>query len=163
MGILQAAETWVALSMAMFFGILGYFGVHRIVLGYLDRRADGIRDRIEEARRLREEAGEEVERHERELKEAQNAHDSAVEQARQDAALAHEAMLKEYRESLERRLEAAEQRILQAEELAQREVQNRGIDVAVAAASEVIGELLGDDERARLTSRGIEQMKARLG
>lgn len=162
MVILQAAETWVALSLVIFFGILGYFGVHRIVLGYLDKRADGIRDRIEDARRLREEAGEEVERYEREQKEAQNAHDSAMEQARQDAALAHEAMLKDYRESLERRLEAAEQRIQQAEESAQREVQNKGIDVAVAVASEVIGELLGDDERARLASRGIEQIGASL-
>lgn len=161
--VLQTPETWVALSLALFFGILGYFGAHRIVLSHLDRRADGIRSRIEEARRLREEAGAVVEKHERDLRDAQNAHGSSIELAKKDAQLAREAMLKEFRETLDRQLDAAEQRIRQAEISAQREVRNRSIDVAMAAASDVIRQQLGEDGRARLADRGIERLAGHLG
>ena len=47
---------WVFLAVVLFLIALAYFGVHKQIVGALDARADNIRNELEEARRLREEA-----------------------------------------------------------------------------------------------------------
>ena len=162
MDFLHVPETWVTLSLLLFFGILAYFGVHRFVLGSLDRRADGIRRRIEEAGALLEAASEEVSKIERALAEAKATASKIALQAKKDAELARETALAEFRASLERKMQAAEQRIIQAQAAAQRAVRDRAVDIAVAAAREVIDTRISDSQRKEFTDRGIEQVRARL-
>uniref|UniRef100_UPI003F67A150 F0F1 ATP synthase subunit B family protein n=1 Tax=Acinetobacter baumannii TaxID=470 RepID=UPI003F67A150 len=50
------AETWVAVAFLIFVGILGYFGVHKLVLNGIDDRGRKIEGELAEAKRLREEA-----------------------------------------------------------------------------------------------------------
>ncbi len=50
------ATLWVFLGLLVFVGILVYMKVPGMLMAALDKRADKIRDELEEARRLREEA-----------------------------------------------------------------------------------------------------------
>ena len=159
---LHTPETWITLSLLVFFGILAYFGVHRIVVGALDKRADGIRARIDEARELREAASDQVNRHQEELEKAAGAAQSIIEQAQRDADSAREAALADFRATLERRTAAAEERIRQAEIAAQKEIRNHAIDIAVAVATEIIEKDLSDEDRRQLASKGIEEIRSRL-
>src|SRR4029077_4517037 len=50
------AEAWVAVAFVLFLGILVYVGAHRRVIDGIDQRQARIKAKLEEARRLREEA-----------------------------------------------------------------------------------------------------------
>lgn len=161
--LLTTPETWVTVSLILFFGILWHFGAHRFVLRKLDDKADAIRAKIEDARNLCAEAGEEVEIQERELKEAKSNAKRAIAQAGTDAEAAREAALAAFRSSLERRIAAGEQRILQEEEATRRAVRNRAIDLAVGVAGDVIGAQLTPAFRDAFVARSIERVRARTG
>lgn len=159
---LNTPETWVTLSLILFFGLLAYFGVHRIVIGALDKRADGIRARIDEARDLREAAGAQVEKCQEELDKATRNSQTVIEQAKRDAELARETALADFRASLERRVAAGEERIRQAEIAARKDIRNHAIDIAVEAATEIIERGLSPEDRKALTRNGIDSVRDRL-
>ena len=50
------AEFWVAAAFVIFVAVLGYFGVHRMLVKGIDDRRDRIKAELDEARRLKEEA-----------------------------------------------------------------------------------------------------------
>jgi len=50
------AEFWVAVAFVIFVGVLGYFGVHKLLLKGIDERRDRIKVEFDEARRLKAEA-----------------------------------------------------------------------------------------------------------
>ena len=56
MALLQNTTFVVGISFVCFFGLLWYLGVHKLILGMLDARAEKIRGELDEARELREEA-----------------------------------------------------------------------------------------------------------
>ncbi len=159
---LNTPETWVTLSLILFFAVLGYFGVHRIVVGALDKHADDIRARIDEAKELREAAGVEVKQRQDELERAVSDSEAVIEQARRDADLARQNALREFQQSLERRTQAAEERIRQAELAAHKELRDHAIDIAVSAATEIIDRSLTADDRKALAQSGIESVRSRL-
>src|SRR5690554_6052789 len=54
--LLLDSNLWVAVGLVIFLAIVLRFGVHKLVGQKLDERAAGIKQELEEARRLREEA-----------------------------------------------------------------------------------------------------------
>ena len=50
------AEFWVAVAFVLFMGVLGYFGVHKLMLKGIDDRRDRIKAELDEARRIKAEA-----------------------------------------------------------------------------------------------------------
>ena len=50
------AEFWVAVAFVLLLVIFGYFGIHRTVLTALDHRSGRIKQELDDARRLRDEA-----------------------------------------------------------------------------------------------------------
>jgi F0F1-type ATP synthase, subunit b len=54
--MIETPEFWVAVAFFIFFGILGYFKVHKLMVVSIDTRAARISTEIAEATRLREEA-----------------------------------------------------------------------------------------------------------
>ncbi len=152
----------VAIAFVLFLGVLGYFGVHRIILGLLDKRADGIRSDLDEARKLREEAQGVLASYERKQREVAEQVERIVETARREAADAAEDARRDIDASFERRLKAAEDQIQSAEDEALRSVRNRAVNVAIAAAGDVIGKQLKAEDANRLIDEGIGVVESRL-
>ena len=50
------AEFWVAVAFLIFVGVLGYFGVHKLLVKGIDDRRDRIKAELDEALRLKTEA-----------------------------------------------------------------------------------------------------------
>jgi F-type H+-transporting ATPase subunit b len=153
---------YVAVGFVIFLGILGYYGVHKTLLGMLDARATKVQDQLDQASALRKEA--ETLLREYEAKRAAAEKDAAqiVEDAKAEAArirTENEAKLADF---VARRTKMAEQKIAQAEATASAEVRAAAADAAVKAAEAVLrGQSTGkvaDD----LIAAGLKDVRARL-
>ncbi len=152
----------VLLGFLVFLAILFYFNVPAMLGGMLDKRAEGIRAELDEARALREEAQTLLASYERRSREMSEQADRIVAQAKDDAQSAADAAKQELERSIARRLAAADDQIASAEAKAVRAVSNRAVEVAVAAAGEIIaGKMAAADANALIDS-SIEQVQARL-
>ncbi|MFV0292478.1 MAG: F0F1 ATP synthase subunit B [Paracoccus sp. (in: a-proteobacteria)] len=135
---LRNTDFIVTLAFLLFVGILVFFKVPQIVGGLLDKRAEGIRADLEEARRLREEAQEVYASYERRQREVSKQADDIIANARREAIAQAEKAKADLARSIERRLQAAEDQIASAENDAVRAVRDRAVSTAVVAASEVL-------------------------
>ncbi|GMG85468.1 F0F1 ATP synthase subunit B [Paralimibaculum aggregatum] len=162
MEFLYDSNVVVTISFTVFVGILAYVGVHKLLLKALDDRADRIRRELDEARRLREEAQATFAEFERKQREVSAQAEDIVSHAREEAEAAAVRAKEDVKASIARRLKAADEQIAQAEQSAVREVRDRAVEVAVAAARRVITERLGDDKASQLIDDSIESVGQRL-
>ena len=159
---LSNTDLIVFFGFIIFIGILVYYKVPGMLTGMLDKRADGIRAELAEARRLREEAQELRASFERKKGEIKAQAERIVTKAKADAEIAAEQAKKDLEVSIQRRLKAAEDQIASAEAAAVREVRNRAVQVAVAASADLIAGNLGKADANRLIEESIKTVEARL-
>jgi len=159
---LKNTDFVVLLSFLLFIAILFYFKVPSLLGGMLDKRSDGIQTEIDEARSLRDEAQSLLASYERKQKEAMEQAERILETAKADAASAAEQAKLDLKESVLRRMAAAEERISTAQAAAKKEVRDAAIKVSIAAASEVISEQLSATEANKLIDTGISEIESKL-
>ena len=157
-------DTWFVFGVAVviFLGILGYFRVHSMVTKALDDRADRIRQELDEVRRLREEAQATFAQFERKHRDVDAQAQEIVDRAKRDAEQAAEKAKSDLEASIERRLKQAEEQIEMAENKAMRDVRNRAVEVAIAAAGEVIAKQMPEDKADALIDDAIKRVGERL-
>ena len=152
----------VTIAFILFLGILAYFKVPQMIGGMLDKRADDIRKELDEARALREEAQTVLASYERKQREVQQQADQIVAHARDEAAAAAEQAKADIAASIERRLQAAEDKIKSAEAGALREVRDRATEIAVAAAGKIIVGKMDAGRASDLIDESIATVDAKL-
>jgi len=156
------ATVWATIALAIFIALCIYLKVPGMVSGALDKRAERIRNELEEAKRLREEAQALLAEYQKKRKEAEQEAAEIVEIAKREAvALAEEAKRKT-EDYVARRTSMAEQKIAQAERDAVSEVRARAVDLAVEAARKVLGDKTDSKADADLFKKSVEEVKARL-
>ena len=69
------AETWVAIAFLFFVALLAYLGVHKQIVAALDKRSAKIKDELDEARRLKDEAMSLLAQYQRKRQEAETGDD----------------------------------------------------------------------------------------
>lgn len=149
----------VLVSFLIFVGILLKVGVPGKITGMLDARAAQIKSDLDEARALREEAKTLLASYERKKKDVQEQADRIVANARDELMRAAEEAKDELKRSIARRLIAAEDRITSAEKAAVREVRERAVQVAIAAA----GDMLARQGTAETAAAQIDAAIAEVG
>jgi F-type H+-transporting ATPase subunit b len=152
----------VLIGFVLFVAILFYFNVPSMLAGMLDKRAEGIKAELDEARALREEAQTLLASFERKQREVAEQSERIIAQARADAEAAAETAKAELERSIARRLAAAEDQIASAEAKAVRAVRDRAVEVAVGAAGELIAARMAAADADALIDNSIEVVKARL-
>jgi F-type H+-transporting ATPase subunit b len=162
MRFLYNTDIVVAIGFFIFIGILLYYRVPRMITSRLDARADRIRQDLAEAKALREEAQALLAQFERKQKEVREQADDIVAASKASAAKVAEAGKEDIRRSVDRRLKAATEQIANAEAAAIREIRDRAVTVAVAAAEEVIRSRMGEGEASRLVDESIREVGAKL-
>ncbi|MBP8930254.1 MAG: F0F1 ATP synthase subunit B [Paracoccus sp.] len=159
---LRNTDFIVLLAFLVFIGVLVYYRVPQIVGGLLDKRAEGIRNDLAEARRLREEAQEIYASYERRQREVKGLADQIVANAKREATLEAEKAKAALKLSIERRLKAAEDQIASAEGDAVRAVRDRAVQTAMAAATEILGKQASAADRSAGIDKAIEDVANRL-
>ncbi|MEM0945561.1 MAG: ATP F0F1 synthase subunit B [Pseudomonadota bacterium] len=162
MDILQNSNFVVFLSFSAFFGLLYYLGVHKFLGKALDDRAEGIRNDLAEARRLREEAQEVFANFERKQHEVKEQAEEIVSHAKREAEAAAEQAKADLEVSIQRRLRRAEEQIAMAEQSAVKEVRDSAAQIAVAAAADVLAANMDASKANTLIDASIEQVGAQL-
>ncbi len=158
----QDTSAWVSLGFLCVVGIFAFMGVHRQITAALDKRAQKIADDLDEARRLREEAQELLAKFQRRQREAEEEAETIVDQAKRDAKRMAADMRDKLNEQIERRTRAAEEKIARAEAQALAEVRNETVNVAVAAAEDIIRNRMDKGAQNALAERGIDELRERL-
>ena len=145
-----------------FIGVLVYFGVPKLITKMLDDRAEGIKTDINEARALREEAQTILASFERKHKEVEGQAAGIIEHAKSEAQIAADAAKADLKDSIVRRLAAAEDQIKSAEVAAVREVKDKAVTIAIAAAGEIIAANMSAKDAGALIDDAIKEVGAKL-
>lgn len=160
--MLSTPEFWVAVSFVLFIALVVYLKAPQMIAKALDDRADAIRNELEEARILHEEARAVLAEYQRKRRDAEQEAGNIITQAEAEAeSLSAEAMAK-MQDMLERRLKSAESKIMQAEQQATDDVRIAAADAAIAAAESVIADKLNAKAQSDLISESIKSVKAGL-
>ena len=156
------ASFWATAALVLFFALIAYMKVPGMITKGLDDRSDKIRNDLEEARRLREEAQQLLAEYQRKRKEAEQEAESIVSAAKHEA----EAMAKEAEQKTEeyiaRRTALAEQKIAQAEGQAMAEVRTAAVDLAVEAAEAVITKKMTGAASTSIFKSSLAELKERM-
>ena len=134
----------------------------RAILGALDQRADRIREELEEAQRLREEAQAALANFQRRQRDAMGEAEEIIAHARAEADRLREHATEELEATLKRREAMAMDRIAQAEAAATAEVRGVAVDVAISAAREVIAGQLDKTKANALVDDAIKDLPNKL-
>jgi F-type H+-transporting ATPase subunit b len=156
------ATFFAFIGLVLFFALIIYLKVPGTLAGALDKRAAGIKNELDEARRLREEAQAVLAEYQRKAKDAAAEAGEIIEQAKREA----EALGAEARQKMEdyvaSRTRMAEQKIAQAESQAIQEVKALSADVAIAAAEKVLAAKIKGEAAETLIARSIADVRGKL-
>ena len=156
------ATFWSLIGLVIFLGLIVYLKVPGMVAKGLDDRAEKIRDELDEARRLREEAQEMMATYERKQAEAAAEAEAIINQAKAEADYLRENAKSEIAQRIERRTALAEQRIAQAEAQAAKEVKAFAADLAVEAAEHLLTKKMTKTQRNALVKADTAALKDAL-
>ena len=161
MPLLRDPEFWVLLAVVVF--VIGVWKpARRAILGGLDARAVRIRDELETARRLREEAQQALAAYQKQQSEGAAEAEAILAHAKAEAERVAAQAARNLEETLERRRRLAEERIAQEEAKALAEIRAVTVDVAISAARQVIVAELDEQRGAALIEAAIVALPQQL-
>ncbi len=156
------ASFWALIGLIIFLGIMAYIKVPAMMGSALDKRADQIRNELEQAKKLREEAQQLLAEYQRKRKEAEAEAAGILSAAEKEAAILRDEAKAKTEEYVSRRTAMAEQKIQQAEADAINEVRAAAVDLAVVAAENLIGKKVDSKASDALFKASLGDLKTRL-
>jgi F-type H+-transporting ATPase subunit b len=151
------AEFWVAAAFVILLAIFAKLGVHRTLLQALDSRSERIRNELDEARRLKEEASALLAEYKAKRAAAEREAQDIVDNAKAEAE--SKTRLEDF---VARRTKMAENKIAQAEAQALADVRAAAADAAVAAASKILSSTVTGNAAETMVSQGIAEVRQKL-
>ena len=159
---LRNAEFVVGVAFLVFIGALIYFGVPGMIGRMLDDRAKGIKNALDEARLLREEAQALLTSYEAKAREVTAQSARIVEGAKAEAQAAAVQAQADLQTSIARKLAAAEEQIESTVKAAEAAVRDRAVSVSVAVAADLLKSQTTADQAAASIDAAIATVGARL-
>jgi F-type H+-transporting ATPase subunit b len=161
MGFLADPEFWVAVAFVIAVGLMWRHGASAVAK-MLDGRADKIRQELDDATQLREEAERTLNEYQRRQREALNEAKGIAERARQEVERLAADSARQLENTIKRRAELAMERIGQAEAAAVAEVRSLAVDVAIGVARQVMKDSIGPLQGNVLIDSAIRDLPALL-
>ncbi|MEM9432448.1 MAG: F0F1 ATP synthase subunit B [Pseudomonadota bacterium] len=159
---LRNTDFVVLVSFLLFVALLVYLKVPGMLMGLLDKRAEGIKSDLDEAKALREEAQTILASYERKQKDVAVQAERIVETARKDAEAAAVQAKEDLKQSIARRLAAAEEQITSAEAAAVKSVRDSAVSAAIAAAGDVVAAKTSAADQNALIDAAIADVANKL-
>lgn len=159
---LQNPTFWVAIAFFVFIAGIVYAKAHKSIGDMLDARAEAITAQIEEAKALKAEAENLLTEYQRKQRDAEKEAIEMIEQAKEDAKLMSDAAKANLDAMMVRRERAAAEKIAQAEASAIKEVRAAAVDVAISAATTVLGGAMKGKAGTALVDDAIKEVDGKL-
>jgi len=158
-GPLINESLWVALSFGVFVALV-WKKAGSAISAALDKRSEDIRNNLDEAKTLREEAQNELQKYQRLQREATDQAKEIIANAEKAALQIEEAAKKSAEASIKRRKDQAEAKIKALEAEATQDIRNRAAQLATAAAADLIRENMDQVAANNLLKADIEAIKS---
>ena len=156
------ATFYALVALLLFFGVIAYFRVPKMILNVLDARGKHIEDELADAVRLRQEAQALLAEYAQKGAEAEREAAAIVAAARLEAERLTAETAKSLQDLIARRTRAAEAKIAQAETQAITEVRSRAIEIAISASEAILKQKVAGEAASDLISRSIAEVRAKL-
>ncbi len=156
------ATFFALVGLILFLALVAYLKVPGMLAKSLDERAANIRNELDEAKRLREEAQALLAEYQKKRKDAEADAAEILAAAEREAAILTEEARQKTEEFVARRNAVSEQKIKQAEADAIGAVRAAAVDIAIAAAEKVIAAKADASSQDALFKDAIGKVQSRL-
>lgn len=153
---------WTVVTFLALLAILTRFA-WKPLLGALDARAKGIQDDIDEARSQRDDAEELLDRYREQLAEGRRQAQALIAESREAAEQLRRELELRAREESREILASARREIERERDAAVEAVRRESVEVALAAASRLLGERLDAERDRQLVTGYIDDLRDRGG
>ena len=152
---------WVAAAFAIFVALVAS-PISRFITSALDKRAARIKQELDEAVRLKEEAQALLAEYQRKQKRCLEEADEIIDHARGEAERIVSSTKARLEEELARRTEVALQKIAQTEARVVEEIRDNAVDITISTARRVLADNLGADAAEEIVGKAISGMDQKL-
>ena len=160
--LIQNAEIWIAIALAVLVGILIKAKVPSVAGKALDAHGERIQAELDEAKRLREEAQALLNSLTAERQKAEALATEMLETAKSEAKRMEAEAKAKLDEQIKRRAELAERRIASAETQAAADVRAAAADLATHIAETVLTARIAKAKSDPLIEQALEQLPGKL-
>jgi F-type H+-transporting ATPase subunit b len=159
--MLHSPEFWVAVGFVILVVAIAK-PIGRAFGSMLDSRSGRIKETLDEATRLREEAQHLLAEHQRKQRDAVRETEEMLARAKEEAERLAAEAVDNLEVALKRREEMAHEKIARAEAEALQQVRETAVDVAVAATRKLIADKLDQGRRDALVDEAISELPDKL-
>ena len=156
------ATFWVAISFFIFLGVLIYFGIPQKIKSILDKNILSIKNQIDEAEKLKEEAKNILSEHEKKISNSKEEVKSLINKANEASEKNILETNKEFHILMENRKKNAGERINQMKNQALKDIKNTSIKIAMESIEKLLNNSLDQNKLDKIYLSNIEETKLAL-
>ena len=156
------ATFWVMISFFAFIGLLIYFKIPQKIKTALDENINNIKNQINEAEKLKEDAKNILTEHEKKISNSKNEVKQMMGKANEEAEKNVIKTNKDFHNLMESRKKNAEERIRQLKNQALKDIKNASVKIAIESVEKLIKNSLDKSKLDKIYSSSIEETKLAL-
>ena len=156
------ASFWVAVSFFIFLGVLIYFKIPQKIKDILEESILNIKNQINEAEKLKEEAKNILSEHEKKISNSKKQVKSMIDKANEDSEKNIIKINKDFHEMMENRKRNSEERIKQMKNQALRDIKNTSVEIAIESVEKLLKNSLDKSKLDKIYLSSIEETKLAL-
>ena len=156
------ATFWVTISFFIFLGILIYFKIPQKIKETLEQNILNIKNEINEAEKLKEDAKNILAEHEKKISNSKNEVKKMIDKASDEAEKNVIRVNKEFHNLMENKKKNLEQRVGQLKDQAEKDIKNASVKIALKSVEKLIKNSLDKSKLDKIYSSSIEETKLAL-
>jgi F-type H+-transporting ATPase subunit b len=156
------ATFWVMISFFAFIGLLIYFKIPQKIKTTLDDNIDDIKNQIDEADKLKEDAKNILIEHEKKISNSKDEVKQMINKASEEAEKNVIKTNQDFHNLMETRKKNAEERVKQLKNQALKDIKNASVKVAIESVENLIKNSLDKSKLDKIYSSSIEETKLAL-
>ena len=156
------ATFWVAISFLIFIGLIIYFKIPQKIKSSLNDNINNIRNQIEEAENLKEEAKNILSDHEKKINNSKQEIKDMLNKANENAEKNIIKTNEEFHLFMETRKKSAEEKMRQMKQQAMKDIKNISVKNAIDSTERLLKNSLSKSKLDKIYSSSIEETKTAL-
>ena len=156
------ATFWVMISFFVFIGLLIYFKIPQKITTVLNENINNIKNQIEEADKLKEDAKNILTEHEKKISNSRSEVKQMISKASEEAEKNVIKSNQDFHNLMETRKKNAEERIRQLKNQALKDIKNASVIIAIESVEKLIRNSLDKSKLDKIYSSSIEETKLAL-
>ena len=156
------ATFWVMISFFIFIGLIVYFKIPQKIKTTLDENISKIKNEIDEADKLKEEAKNILTKHEKKISSSKVEVKLMIDKANEDAEKNVIKTNQDFHNLMENRKKNAEERIKQLKNQALKDIKNTSVKIALESVEKLLKNSLDKSKLDKIYASSIEETKLAL-